>query len=260
MPLWIADERGLMRDGARVGAGCLALGARDGVVWTAGDKTGEILSSRGVVIATYAVPPGALRVCVGRRAYVLSSEADSVTAYDDALCPAFTAPAGDFPRDMCLSADGARLLVAGGASGAILLMDDSLRTLREYTLFGVVGAACFTRNGIAALCALPGEEMRTALVAVRESGVAETLMTLQGAPCALRALPCGDLLLGVTGEVVRVRGKRLLYRLPSPCPCRIRSAGRAALVVDACEGTIARLDRPPCDILYQGQPFDALIT
>lgn len=259
MPLWVADERGLYRGGERVGAPCAALDARDGRVWTAGAARGERLTADGKPDGSFAAPPGVSRVAAGDYLYALSADADSVTAFDGALCPALTAPAGDFPRDLCVSGDGRRLLIAGGASGTAILMDNSLRVMRAYALPGVVSAACFTRDGFAALCAPPGEEMRASLIAVRRAGTAETLITLPGAPCALCVLANGDCVVGVTGEILRLRGRRVIYRLPSPCPTRIRAVGDAALVVDLCEGTARLVGRPPGAVVYRGAPRDALM-
>ncbi len=259
MPLWVADERGLMRDGVSVGAPCAALDARDGVLWTAGERRGERVAETGA-IESYPVPPGASRVRAGKHIYLLSADADCVTALDDDGRMAFSAPAGDFPRDLCVSGDGARLLVAGGASGEAVVMDDSLRVLREYALFGVVSAACFTSYGIAALCAVNADGLTTALVAARRRGVPEMVLTLTGAPCAICETANGDLLLGVTGEILRVRGKRILYRLPTPCPCSIRRVGQASLITDVCDGTVLYLDRPPGEIVYRGRAQDAIIV
>ena len=266
MGLWVADgEKGLMlldKNGSRrVGPPGEALCRAGGKLWCAGaghcrcyaEKTGECCCEM-------ALPTGVCALtAMGHQAYALSTDADSVTAFDAAtgeiLC---CTPAGVFPRDLCVHPGGRLLLAAGGASGEMLLFDADLNKLKTYRLPGTVCGACFWGRGMGALCAVErGETLAARLYAVSFRGGAEEAFSLPMTPNCLCALPDGGCVMGCCGEIVRFQAnKKAAHRQPFSCPLRLRAARGSMLLCEAGEGVYSLPFRRR---VYQGpNALDAL--
>lgn len=246
MGLWVADgEKGLMlldQNGCRrVGPPGETLCRADGKIWCAGagrcccyaERTGETLCDM-------ALPTGVCAMAALRnRVYALSSDADSVTAFDAATgeiqC---CTPAGVYPRDLCAHPGGRMLLAAGGASGEMLLFDADLNKLKTYRLPGTVCGACFLLRGMAALCAVErGETLAARLYTVSFRGVTEEIFSLPFIPNFLCGLPDGGCVMGCCGEIVRLyANKKAAHRQPFSCPLRLRAARGSMLLCEAGEG------------------------
>ena len=267
MQLWAADgERGLMRaeDGfiSRLGPPCGALCAGGGRIFCAEQhrcvcreqETGDALFDLPLPTGVCAMAVWDGTVCA------LSSDADSVTAFSaltgELKC---CAPAGMYPRDLCVSRQGRFLAVAGGASGSVLLLDRDLRPLREYRLPGAVCGVCCLRRSLLALCAVERGEIETRLMRVSLRGAAEEVFASPLVPSCLCALPGNGCAVGCMGQVMVLSPRyKLLHVLPFPCPVRIRPTRLGPLICDPCRGEAALAGGP---VLYRGQsPQDAALT
>ena len=249
MGLWVADgERGLM---LATGAGCRRVGPPGealcrtcGRIWCAGagrcrcyaEATGEFLCGMELPTGVCAM------TALDHQVYALSADADSVTAFcaetGEIRC---CAPAGMYPRDVCAHPGGKFFLVAGGASGEMLLLDAALRRLKTYRLPGTVCGACFLGRGMAALCAVErGEALASRLYAVSFRGVTEEMLALPLAPGCLCSLPDGGCAVGCCGETVCFRAnKKAAFRQPFSCPLRLRAARGQILLCEAGEGVFS---------------------
>ena len=266
MGLWVADgDRGLMRldraERRRVGPPGESLCARGGRVWCAGAGMCRCYAERtGETLYGMAAPTGVCAMCVlGDSVCALSSDADSVTAFSaetgEIRC---CAPAGVFPRGLCPHPGGGALLVAGGASGEMLLLNASLEKLKAYRLPGTVRGACFFGRGMAALCAVErGETLCARLYAVSFRGAAEEIYGLPMLPNCLCGLPDGGCVMGCCGEAVGLKAnKKAAFRQPFSCPLRLRAARGRMLLCEAGEGVFSL---PSGRRVYSGEnALDAL--
>lgn len=246
MGLWVADgEKGLMlldeNDCRRVGPPGETLCRAGEKIWCAGAGWCRCYAEgRGEFLCETALPTGICAMAaMNNQVYALSSDSDSVTAFDAAtgeiLC---CTPAGVYPRDLCAHPDGKLLLTAGGASGKMLLFDADLNKLKTYRLPGTVCGACFVPRGLAALCAVErGETLAARLYAVSFRGVTEEIFSSPLVPNFLVGLPDGGFVLGCCGEIVRFRAnKKAALRQPFSCPLRLRASRGAMLLCEAGEG------------------------
>ena len=266
MQLWAADgERGLMRaeGGAlhRLGPPCGALCCGWGRVFCAEQHRCVCLDQEGGALFDLPLPTGVCAMTVwDERVCALSADADSVTAFSahtgEPLC---CAPAGVYPRDLCVSRQGKFLAVAGGASGTVLLLDRDLRLLREYRLPGAVCGVCCLRRGLLALCAVERGDIETRLLRVSLRGAAEEVFSSPLVPSCLCSLPGNGCAVGCMGQVLFLSaGYKTVAALPCPCPVRLRPTRRGVLVCDPCRGTAALAGGP---VLYRGpSPQDAVIV
>ena len=249
MGLWVADgEKGLMLlDGAgrrKIGPPGETLCAERGRVWCAGAGMCRCYAEQsGEALYGIQTPTGICALCVlGDAVCALSADADSITAFSadtgEIRC---CAPAGIYPRDLCPHPGGKALLVAGGASGEMLLLDSALEKLQAYRLPGTVCGACFFGRGMAALCAVEkGEALCARLYAVSFRGVAEEIFALPAVPNCLCGLPDGGCAVGCCGEIARFRAnKKAAFRQPFSCPLRLRAARGVMLLCEAGEGVIS---------------------
>ena len=246
MGLWVADgEKGLM---LLDGEGCHCVGppgealCRAGErIWCAGAGRCYCYAERtGKPLCDAALPTGICSMAaMGNQVYALSSDADSITAFtaDTGEIIGCT-PAGVYPRDLCAHPGGRLLLVAGGASGEMLLLDAALNKLKIYRLPGTLCGACFLARGIAALCAVErGETLAARLYAVSFRGVVEDIFSLQLVPNCLCSLPDGGCVMGCCGEIVRFKAnKKAALRQPFSCPLRLRAARGCILLCEAGNG------------------------
>lgn len=266
MRLWAADgERGLvLAEGGScrfLGPPCGALCLGRGRVFCAeqhqcvcyGKEAGNRLFS-------LPLPTGVCAMTVWNGAVcALSADADSVTAFSartgELLC---CAPAGVYPRDLCVSRQGRFLAVAGGASGSVLLLDRELRRLREYRLPGTVCGICCLRRSLLALCAVERGEIETRLLRVSLGGASEEVFSSPLPPACLCPLSVGCAI-GCMGQVTFLSaGYKPLRVLPCPCPVRIRPTPWGPLICDPCRGTAALADGR---VLYRGpSPQDAVLV
>ncbi len=265
MRLWAADdEQGLMlaEGGAcrRLGPPCGALCAGRGRVYCAEQRrcVCRCRDSAGVFF-DLPLPTGVCAMTVwGDTVCALSADADSITAFSaqtgELKC---CAPAGVYPRDLCVSRQGRFLAVAGGASGSVLLLDEDMRLQKEYRLPGTVCGVCCLRGSLLTLCAVERNEIETRLLWVSLRGAAEEVFSSSLPPACLCSLPGNGCAVGCMGRVFFLSaGYKLLRALPCPCPVRIRPTRRGPLICDPCRGTASLADGP---ILYRGpSPQDAL--
>ena len=266
MQLWAADgERGLTAaEGGScrlLGPPCSALCAGWGRIFCA-EPHRCVCRSRetGDPLFSLPLPTGVCAMTVWDGAVcALSSDADSVTAFSartgELLC---CAPAGVYPRDLCVSRQGRFLAVAGGAGGSVLLLDRNLRLLREYRLPGTVCGVCCLRRSLLALCAVERGEIETRLLRVSCRGAAEEVFSSPLPPACLCPLP-GGCAVGCMGRVIFLSaGYKTLRTLPCPCPVRIRPTPWGPLICDPCRGTAALADGR---VLYRGpSPQDAVLV
>ena len=264
MRLWVADvEKGLMllSGGAwrRAGPPCRALcPLGQGVCW-AGEKEGGVSDGDGRTLLRFPVPPGVCALtAAGDRLYLLSADADSVTALDAATGrPLFAAPAGAYPRSLAVSPDGRLLAAAGGAAGEVLIFDGALRRQRAYRVPGIAVGVCFHPRGLTALCEVEDGALCALALRINSSGVSREVFSCPDAPCCL--CPLGDgCAVGCRGRVMFLSGRDQIRRqMACACPRRIRALGRAALIADPWQGRVL-LSGGAC--LYTGgSPEDALI-
>lgn len=249
MGLWVADgKKGLLRlsrEGCqRIGPpGEILCGDRERV-WCAGQGLCRCYAANtGELRYDMPLPTGVCGMAVlGGQVCALSGDADSVTAFraetGEICC---CAPAGIYPRDLCAHSGVKRLLIAGGASGEMLLLDASLRRLHTYRLPGTVYGACFLAQGMAALCAVEqGEALSSRLYAVTFRGTVEEMFSLPLAPVCLCGLPDGGCVMGCCGETVRFRAnKKAAFQQPFSCPLRLRAARGHILLCEAGEGVFS---------------------
>ena len=266
MRLWVADgEAGLMRgrdgDFQQIGPPGDALCAGWGRVYCAGQ--GRFICydrERGEAVYDAATPPGINALTILRnRVCALSGDADSVTAFSamtgEILC---SAPAGSYPRDLCVSSRGNFLAVAGGAAGRVYLMDEELRCLRAYPVPGTVCGVCFLPRGMAALCAVETGELSARLYAIRYRGATEEIAAFPFLPSCLCGMTDGSCAAGCHGEAILIStNKKAAFRQPVSCPVRIRPSRLGPLICDCWQGTVFPMGGLP---LYQGPcPQDALL-
>ena len=267
MRLWAADgEQGLMLAekgscrllGPPCGALCLGWGrvfcAEQHRCVCRGQETGDVLFDLPLPTGVCAMTVWEGQVCA------LSADADSVTAFSahtgELLC---CAPAGVYPRDLCVSRQGRFLAVAGGSSGSVLLLDRGLRLLREYRLPGAVcGVYCLKRS-LLALCAVERGDIETRLLHVSLRGTAEEVFSSPLTPASLCSLPGNGCAVGCMGQVLFLSPRyKPLHVLPWPCPVRIRPTRRGPLICDPCRGEAALADGR---VLYRGpSPQDAVLV
>ena len=266
MRLWVADsEQGLMlgESGSCRGIGppCHALCAGWGRVFCADEhRCCCRCQETGKALFDLPLPTGVCAMTVWDGAVcALSADADSVTAFSaltgDMLC---CAPAGMYPRDLCVSRQGRFLAVAGGAGGSVMLLDRSLRMLREYRLPGTVCGVCFLKRCLLALCAVERGEIETRLMRVSLRGTAEEVFASPLVPSCLCPLPGSGCAVGCMGRVLFLSPRfKTVRALPCPCPARIRPTPWGPLISDPCRGEAKLADGR---ILYRGpSPQDALL-
>ena len=267
MRLWVADgERGLMRleqEGwRRIGPPGNALCVSDHTVWCAGQERCRCYDGEtGSLCRETALPTGVCALAaLDQKVYALSSDADSVTAFDAETGSILAcAPAGVYPRGLCPHPRRRLLLIAGGASGEMLLLSASLRCLNAYRLPGTVCGACFFGQGMAALCAVEtGASLSARLFSVTFRGVTEEVLALPLLPCCLAPNPDGGCVVGCCGEALRIRpNKKTAFRRPVSCPIRLRCFPGGTLACDAGEGVLLL---PAGRKLYTGpDPQDSVV-
>lgn len=267
MTIWAADgERGLMRitggNAEKCGPPSRAVCSGGGKVFCAGQRQGLCLQKdTGETLFDFALPTGTCALALlGQRLCALSSDADSLCAFcAQSGTILLSAPAGAYPRDMCLSPCGKYLAVAGGAAGEILLFDENLTCVQRRRVPGAACAVCFLPRHLAALCTVGDGELSTRLMLISPRGVAEEIFSWPDGPCSLCALPGGQCLVGCHGAVLCLRPDgRQSFRIPCAYPARIRPFRDGALICDGWQGRILRLNGQS---IYQGsEPCDIAIT
>ena len=266
MQLWVADgEQGLMRSvqgcWQRIGPPAEALCFGWGRVFSAGQERWRCCDpASGETLLDGCAPPGVCSLAVlSDRLCALSSEADSVTAYSVHTGQTlFSAPAGIYPRDLCVSRQGRFLAVAGGAAGEVLLLDRDLRFLRAYPLPGTVCGVCFQPRGMAALCAVENGALSARLFFIRYRGITQEVATFPLLPSCLCALPGGGCAAACHGEAIWIGpNKKIIGRRMCSCPSRIRYSLLGPLICDTWQGDVAAWNGKT---LYRGKnPLDALL-
>ena len=236
MGLWTADgEQGLMlaeKDSCRrLGPPCGALCSGWGRIFCAEQHRCVCREQEtGDTLFDLPLPTGVCAMTVwGGQVCALSSDADSVTAFSaltgELLC---CAPAGVYPRDLCVSRQGRFLAVAGGASGTVLLLDRNLRPLREYRLPGAVCGVCCLRRSLLALCAVERVEIETRLMRVSLRGTAEEVFSSPLVPACLCSLPGSGCAVGCMGRALFLSSSYKSWdRCPAPAPCASGPPGGA---------------------------------
>lgn len=239
---------------------CRAVCGANRRVFCAGEKRGACLDAEdGGLLFDFAVPPGVRALLLwGKRLMALSDEADCVCAFDrESGQILFSAPAGSYPGDFCLSPGGRCLAVAGGAAGEILIYDEDLNCVQRKKAAGIPCALCFLPRALAVLCAVEEKEtLCSRLLLISPRGVEEEVFFCPRAPCALCALPGGKYLTGCQEGVAGFRADHTRAFL-QPCgdPERIRLTPLGPLICDRQRGIIFPLfGRPlyaggdPCDV------------
>ena len=238
-----------------------------GELLVASDRQREVyrLTRGGLAQArSFPAPPGMVAMLLspcGRQLYQLGGECDSVHMRGMEKGELIrVCPAGVYPRDMRLDSTGRYLLIAGGASGELILMDArELRALCSIELGGAVCAADFTPGGAMALVTRENGDLETCLCRVPASfDRFERLALFEGQAGALLALPDGSVAIGLQDGVKRYDAKRhalttLSAQYPLPACMEYRSG--ALLVSDTLTGQVARLSLSPpfpSELYYQG--------
>lgn len=266
MALWVADgKRGVIRLGAgetkTLGPPGEALCVLNGRLFCAGCARCVCRGIRdGKALLDFPLPGGVCALCpLGGMVCALSSEADSLSAFSPETGQLlFTAPAGVYPRDLCLSPCGRYAAVAGGAAGEVLIFDGGLHCVRRHRLPGAPCAVCFLPRALAALCAVGDGELSARLMLISPRGVVEEVFACPQVPCSLCALSGGRYLVGCHGAVYHFRGDgQLTGRTPCAYPCRMRPLRQGGMICDACSGSVLSADGQP---MYQGEePWDAVV-
>lgn len=258
MDIWVADgEKGLMRghDGEfeKIGPAGEAICAFRGCIYCAGGGRGHCCKGKtGEEIFDLSLPTGVCALCpMGNNICALSQDADCICAF----CPEtgemrYSAPAGVYPGDVCKSPCGRFLAAAGGLAGEILLYDEKLVCQKKYKVPGAACAVCFMPRGLLALCAVGEGELSSRLLKISSRGVMEEMYSFPEPPCCLCALPGGQCLVGCHQQVIFLRSDgKISWRLPCPCPVRIRFFQGRAMILDICRGEIFT---PEGQVIYRG--------
>ena len=195
--------------------------------------------------------PGLAAMCLspcGRYVYQLSAEADSVhtrlTATGELI---FAAPAGVFPRSLCLDASGRWLLAAGGAvDEAYVLSAPELVRERTIHTLNPCFAAGFWRGGVLLVCAAEGEEIQTAVYTLAPGTLRpRKLIELPGQPGGLCICPDGaGALISTRDGLMKldIPGGRLLWNVPDLALCAgLCCRGPMALVSATLSGSVCLL-------------------
>lgn len=267
MNIWVADgARGLMRGSGgayrQMGPPGNALCLSGGRVFCAGQNRCACLDREsGETLFDFPVPTGVCALAaLGDVVCALSSDADSLSAFSAQTGEMlFSAPAGAYPRDLCVSPCGRYIAVAGGAAGEVALFDETLACVQRRRVPGAACAVCFLPRCLAVLCAVGDGDLSSRLLRVSPRGVIEEMYSCPSAPCALCATPGGQCLMGCHGAVFRLRADgHLSYRVPCAYPARLRNFREGALICDAWQGCVLTVTGRP---LYTGkEPWDVAIT
>lgn len=195
--------------------------------------------------------PGTETMCLspcGRYVYQLSSEADCVhtrcVATGELL---FAAPAGVFPRNMCLEETGRFLLVPGGAVNETYLLSlPDLRMERTVYTRHPCFAAGFYADGLVLVCAVEGDDIHTAVYGLPPHALRpRLLMELPGQPGSLCVCPDGRSALLSTREglmKLNLLQNAVLWNRPEWALCmRLSCQGNLALISAALDGRVCLL-------------------
>ncbi len=201
-------------------------------------------------VRSFPALPAMSAMCVspcGKYLYQLSSEADCVHTRLLATGELLHAcPAGVYPRDMKLDEAGKHLLVAGGASGELLLLSaPDLRLVWRMRLPGVVCACDFLQGRLAVLCAVENGDIQTALMTLLPPRRAPELIDLTpGQPGGLCAAGSGMVAMGALRglSLVSTHRRRVMWTLPSVAlPACLQQRGGVLLVSDTLDGSVVRV-------------------
>ena len=202
-------------------------------------------------ISRFPALPALGAMCVspcGRYVFQLSTEADCVhTRHLGTGDLLYGCKVGVFPRDMCLQPKEQLLLVAGGASGEVILL--RAPRLLPYAQFQTPGCCCCVqswRGGLVILCAVENHQIETALLTLAPSRLRPAeLLRLEGQPGSLCVCPDGETaLLGSLDGLMKVclRTGDILWNLPHLIHCTdIRCQGPLALAAGDMAGQVHRL-------------------
>lgn len=248
MALWIADSiLGLKCTAHSLPAtpGCFALCKDARHLFAACTCRGICLhTDSSDILFDFPLPPGVCSLCrFGDHICALSTEADCLCAFsphDGTLC--LSAPAGSYPRDVCISPCGRYAAVAGSAAGEVLVFDRQLNCIRKERVAGAAVGVCFLPRSLAVLCAVGDDAISTRLIAISPRGVTEEIFSWPQPPCCLCALPGGRCLVGCHGTVIHLNASgRMTNRTVATCPHRICLTGTGPLIADSWQGTIRNL-------------------
>lgn len=181
----------------------------------------------------------------GRYLFQLSSEADCIHARcissGELLC---AAPAGVFPRCMRMDSRGQSLLCACGAlNEARLFTAPELLAIRAIQTRHPCYAADFCREGLVLVCAVEGEDIRTAVYTLAFWAQEPRLIAeLPGPPGGMCVCPDGkSALLSSRAGLAKVdlRTGALLWNCPEWALClRVECVGSSALISDTTDGRV----------------------
>lgn len=206
--------------------------------------------SRHTLKELYRIPalPALGAMCVsacGRYVFQLSSEVDCVhTRHLGTGDLLYGCKVGVFPRDMKLHSKGQLLLVAGGASGEVILL--RAPKLVPYAQFQAPGCCCSVqswRGGLAVLCAVENDQIETSLLTLAPSGLKPVeLLRLEGQPGGLCVCPDGETaLLGSLDGLMKIclRTGEVLWNLPHVVYCTdLACQGNLALAAGDMAGQV----------------------
>lgn len=183
--------------------------------------------------------PALSALCVSacdRYIYQLSSEADCVhTLHLGTGEIMYACKAGVFPRDMKLMSQGQLLLVAGGASGEVLLFQTpGLSLYRQLSVPGCCCSAEDWQDGLVFLCAVENQDIQTAVLTLAPSKIRPVeILRLDGQPGGLCVCPDRQTaLVGTLDGLMKIclRTGRILWNLPNlPLCSQIKCQGGFAL-------------------------------
>ncbi|GHU67175.1 hypothetical protein FACS1894184_06550 [Clostridia bacterium] len=183
----------------------------------------------------------------GTRLYALLSGADTVLMMDAVSGEwLMSAPVGMSPRDMRLDRSGKRLVIAGGASSSVLVLDaESLETQAEYPVDGTAVGAFFAADGLVTLTESTDYEPFSVVGIVPEHhGGYEPVWELPGMPSSL-AMGMNGLLVGHLNTItlLNLQHRETRWRMiVQGLPDNITPIGRLACYMDKLTGRVGVVD------------------
>ncbi len=192
--------------------------------------------------------PALSAVCVSgceRYVYQLSTEADCVhTRHLGSGELLYACKVGVFPRDMKLRPQGQLLLVAGGASGEVVILQTP--DLIHYATFHAPGCCCSVQDwqgGLAILCAVENQDIQTSLLILAPHKIRPVeVLRLEGQPGGFCVCPDRQTaLVGALDGLMRIdlRTGEILWNLPNLPHCTdVSCQGDLALAAGDMSGQV----------------------
>ncbi|MDR2657386.1 MAG: hypothetical protein LBB86_06140 [Oscillospiraceae bacterium] len=196
------------------------------------------------------------------RLYALLSGADTVLMIDAETGEwLMSAPVGVSPRDMRMDRSGRRLVVAGGASGSVIVLDaDTFETQAEYPVDGTAVGAFFAADGLVTLAESADYEPFSVVGIIPEHhGGYEPIWELPGMPSCM-TMGMNGLLVGHLNTItlLNLQHRETRWRMiVQGLPDNITPIGRLACYMDRLTGRVGVVDcfQPTLmSVIRKGEP------